>query len=89
MKLESQKEERGHGVAVMCEERMPETFAQIGSHDEDPRKISCGLERKKEKVILMKNTECILHNLLSRGKKPQQSFISSEGRALILHCSPL
>ena len=68
---------------------MPETFAKTGSHDEDLRKISCGLDRKKERVILLKNAERILHNLLSRGKKPQQSFIRSEGRALMFHCSPL
>ena len=68
MKLESQKEERGHGIAVMCEDRMPETFAKTDSH-EDPRKISCGLDRKKERVILLKNTECLLYNLLSREKK--------------------
>lgn len=54
------------GVAVMCEERMPETFAQIGSHEEDPKNLLW--LRQKEKVILLKNTECILHNLLSRGK---------------------
>lgn len=64
---------------------MPEIFSKTGSHDEELRKIPCGSDRGKERVILVKNTECVLHNkdLLSREKKSQQNFIPSGGRALI------